>query len=156
MHFYLYIWLAVTVEVIEWRMFFRSFVRSFVGLSWNSVLRSTKFNTRKKPQLDTNVLADEIENYLWKCFFFCTGVVEIWKQDSFTMLRWFLELLHFLASMCSSCDPESVCRPVDVRFKLLFIFSFDEAFNKKSTKSRHFWFWLSFLFCDFYAVCWKS
>lgn len=31
----------------------------------------------EKPQLDTNVLADEIEKYLWKCFFFCTGVVEI-------------------------------------------------------------------------------
>lgn len=30
-----------------------------------------------KPQLDTNVLADEIEKYLWKCFFFCTGVVEL-------------------------------------------------------------------------------
>lgn len=47
----------------------------------------------------------------------------------------FLSCFTFLPPMCSSCDPESVCRPVDVRFKLLFIlFSFDEAFNKKIYK----------------------
>lgn len=89
-----------------------------------------------KPQLDTNVLTDEIEKYLWKCFFFF--FVQVLKYESGTVLRCyddFLSCFTFLPPMCSSCDPESVCRPVDVRFKLLFIlFSFDEAFNKKIYK----------------------
>lgn len=55
-----------------------SFIRSIVH--WTIMKQHTTFNQiqhTEKPQLDTNVLADEIEKYLWKCFFFCTGVVEI-------------------------------------------------------------------------------
>lgn len=66
MHFfYLYIWLAVTVEVIEWQMFVRS-------LDCHETAYYIQPNSTQtaKPQLDTNVLADEIEKYLWKCFFF--------------------------------------------------------------------------------------
>lgn len=36
--------------------------------------------------------------------------------------------------VCSSSDPESFCKSVDVKFKLLFIimkYYFNEAFNKK-------------------------
>lgn len=55
--------------------------------------------------------------------------------DATMFFVFFLSCFTFLPPMCSSCDPESVCRPVDVRFKLLFIFfSFDEAFNKKIYK----------------------
>ncbi len=112
-----------------------SFIRSIVR--WTIMKQRTTFNQiqhTEKPQLDTNVLADEIEKYLWKCFFF---VQVLLKYESRTVLRCYVDFLScftFLPPMCSSCDPESVCRPVDVRFKLLFIFSFDEAFNKKIYK----------------------
>lgn len=48
-----------------------SFIRSIVR--WTIMKQRTTFNQiqhTEKPQLDTNVLADEIEKYLWKCFFF--------------------------------------------------------------------------------------
>lgn len=41
--------------------------------------------------------------------------------------------------VCSSSDPESFCKSVDVEFKLLFIimsYYFNEAFNKKRLKSH--------------------
>lgn len=96
----------------------------------DSVPRSTKFTTNGKTSI-RDLLADEIEKYLWNRFLYrcCWNMKEEQFYDDF------LTCFTFLPPMCSSCDPESVCRPVDVRFKLLFInFSFDEAFNKKIDK----------------------
>lgn len=66
MHFYLYLsdWLSRLRSLNDKC----SFVRS---LDCHETAYYIQPNSRQtaKPQLDTNVLADEIENYLWKCFF---------------------------------------------------------------------------------------
>lgn len=143
--FYLYIWLAVTVEVIEWQMFVRS-------LDCHETAYYIQPNSTQtaKPQLDTNVLTDEIEKYLWKIFFFCTGV-EIWKRNSFTMLWWFF----WVASLsCLPCARAVILRVSVDQWMLglnfcLFCFLLMKLSIKKSTKSRQFSILVEVSFCDF-------
>lgn len=136
MHFYLYIWLAVTVEVIEWRMFVLSFVRSLDCQETAYYVQPNSTQT-EKPQLDTNVLADEIEKYLWKCFLYrCCWNMKAEQFYDATLISWVASL------SCLPCARAVILRvSVDqwmlgLNFCLFFLLM--KLSIKKSTKSRHF------------------
>lgn len=67
-------------------------------------------------------------------------------------MLFFFSCCTFTPPVCSSSDPESFCKSVDVEFKLLFIimnYYFNEAFNKKKLSKSHaqcsVWFFLLFV-----------
>lgn len=137
MHFYLYIWLAVTVEVIEWQMFVRS-------LDCHETAYYIQPNSRQtaKPQLDTNVLADEIENYLWKCFFF---LYRCWnmKEEQFYDATMFFVFFWVASLSCLPCARAVILRVSVDQWMLglnfcLYFFLLMKLSIKKSTKSRQF------------------
>lgn len=156
MHFYLYIWLAVTVEVIEWQMSVRL-------LDCHETAYYIQPNSRQtaKPQLDTNVLADEIENYLWKCFvlFF----VQVLKYERRTVLWCYNVFLFFwVASLsCLPCARAVILRVSVDQWMLglnfcLYFFLLMKLSIKKSTKPRKFSILVELFFLWLFCVCWKS